>query len=586
MTEPTVGFIFNDIDDDVLPPVLSDFSVLGLVLPSDDAIASVFPLNEVVDVNTGDKATLAAAGTGPLYQVFKRINAQLGDLQRSARAQVVRVPMAYQQDGVTEDVPGTTAHIIGDPGQGTGIYALMLAPSKNGATPRIVGAPGYTGWTTFGVTAPVVTLQGHDYSKPVVTFNPPGATATATASAIGTKATAHATLGTGANAGQAAGVVVDNGGSLYTAPPPVTFTGGGIGGSGVVAPTAHAVLTAGVVSAIVLDTPGSGLTGAPTVAVAAPTGGGKITAINLTNPGDYPAGVSVAVTIADSQGGVGAGAAATVSLELLANPLCAALPPVCNALLAHAVVGGPGTTKADAVAWRGTLNSRRLIPVDNWEIVAAGTGDAYIDGAASTIGCGVRTDYQHAGIPGWSWGNQPIQGILGLKRIDALSLLDGATDGQELLAIGVGVTARGDLSDVSIDDSGFILACFANASSDPRYSFFNKTRTRDFTNVAIIKSVRRRLMKDNVTIHDIQAVLNDVTAVMASLPNSVVVGWKVGFNAADNSPEALRLGKIRIYDNSEEAAPILQVTIDRALDRDALVAELARIASGTNQFVG
>ena len=581
MTSPYVGFIFNQLDDDVLPPVLSDFTVLGLVLPSDDAIPSVFPLNKPVDCNTGDAATLAAMGTGPLYQAVLRINAQLADLERSARLIAVRVPMAYLQDGITEDVAGTIANIIGDPGQRTGLYALFLAPAMFGATPRIIGAPGYTGEVTYGVMAPVIATQGSGYTHPVVTFNPAGATATALAGNAGVRATAHASLGTSTNADKVAGVAVDNGGQNYGAAPAVTLSGGG--GTGA---TAHAVLTNGIVTSIVVDAAGSGYTSTPTVTLAAPAAG-QITAINLTNPGDYQPGTAVTMTISDSQGGTGTGATATVSLEMLANPICAALPAVCNALLAHAVVGGPGGAKADAIAWRGTLNSQRLIPVDNWEIVADGVGTTYIDGAASTIGCGVRTDFSHGGYPFWSWGNQPVQGLLGLKRIDGFSLLDGATDGQELLTVGIGITERGDLSDVSLADSGFVLACVSNASSDPLYGFFNKTRGRDFENLAVIKSVRNRLMKDNITVHDIQAVLNDITAVNTDLRSrGCVVGFKVGFAVDSNSPENLRLGKIRVYDDTEEAAPILQVTIDRALDRDALLAELAQIASGTNQIIG
>ncbi len=82
--------------------------------------------------------------------------------------------------------------------------------------------------------------------------------------------------------GQITGVSVSNGGQNYASAPAVTFSGGG--GTGA---AAHAVLTNGLVSSIVIDSAGSGYTTPPTVAIGAPAGG-EITAINLTSPGQYP----------------------------------------------------------------------------------------------------------------------------------------------------------------------------------------------------------------------------------------------------------------------------------------------------------
>ena len=573
MTSPAFGFIFNQTDDDTNPPFIGDFSILGIVLPSDDATASVFPLDTPVAVNTGDASVLTAAGSGPLYKYLNRIDAQFADLEVSALAVVVRVPMAYQQDGVTENVAGTMANIIGDPNARTGLYALLMAPSLTGYTPRLIGAPGYTGSFTFAVTAPVVTQEGSGYTHPVVTFNPPGAAAIAILGNVGVQAAAHAIL----TGGEVSGIAIDNEGQDYVTAPAVSFTGGG--GTGA---AAHAVLNSnGQVASIVVDAEGSGYTSIPNVVITAPAGG-QITGLTLTSPGDYAAGVTPSITISDSNGGTGSGAAATVSMELLSNPVCAALPPILNALLAHAVVGGPGTTKADALTWRGTLASQRLIPVDNWEIVAQGTGTAYVDGAATVLGLGVRVDFLHGGYPFWSFANQPVQGILGLKRIDFLSLLDGATDGQELLAAGVGITARGDLEDSSLVNSGFVHVSYLNAAIDPLYTFYNKTRGRDFTNLALIKSIRNRLGKQNITPHAVQAVLNDMTAIMLDLQQrECVIGYSIGFNATDNTTAALRAGKFTVFDNSEEPAPILVVTINRGLDEAALTTELATLAETT-----
>ena len=571
MTSPFFGFIFNENTTDVLTPVTSDFSIVGLVLPSDDANAAVFPLNKPVSGNSGDSTFLAAIGTGPLYKAILRINAQLGDLQASAQVVIVRVATAKNSDG-SENVAGTIANIVGNPAAGTGLYALPKASQICNITPRLIGATGYTGVISNAVAGIALLSAGHDFTNPVVTFNPPGATATATVGNAGVQATAHAVL----NAGAIGNIVVDNGGQDYLdGVPTVTISGGGGAGA-----TAHAVMNAsGAVDHIAIDNPGSGFTSLPSVAIGAPAPG-EITGLTLTNPGSYAPDAVVTATIADSNGGVGTGATVSVTLELLDNPICAALPPVLDSLLGVALVGGPGTTKAAALAFRGLLNSKRLIAQDDWEIVqdptvAGGTGTAYIDGAARSLGLAVRTDFQHGGYPFYAWANVPVQGALGLKRVDSFSLLDGATDGQELLAAGVGITVRGDLSDTSLDESGYI----AVSVNDTSGNFYNKTRGRDFIDLTLLKTIRKILGGNNITPHSVQAVLTAMSQVMVNMPSDGVVGYQIGFNSSDNSIAGLRAGKFTVYDNSEEAAPICQITINRALDDAALTSELGSLAS-------
>lgn len=87
-------------------------------------------------------------------------------------------------------------------------------------------------------------------------------------------ARAHATL----TSGVVTSITVDNGGFGFTVPPTVTFLGGGNGGNTAVIGTgdpfgpapnspakAHAVLTAGVVTSIVIDDGGSNYKAAPYV---------------------------------------------------------------------------------------------------------------------------------------------------------------------------------------------------------------------------------------------------------------------------------------------------------------------------------
>jgi hypothetical protein len=91
-------------------------------------------------------------------------------------------------------------------------------------------------------------------------------TADTTLTAVATSgATAHATI----SGGPVSGIVLDNSGSGYTSPPNVTIVGGG--GSGA---TAAATLTNGVVTDIVITNPGSGYISPPTVTIVGGGGGG------------------------------------------------------------------------------------------------------------------------------------------------------------------------------------------------------------------------------------------------------------------------------------------------------------------------
>ena len=313
-------------------------------------------------------------------------------------------------------------------------------------------------------------------------------------------------------------------------------------------------------------------------------GAGKVTGVSLTSPGQYDPGVVVTGTIADSQSGTGTGATVSFSLERLANPICAALPQIATGLLAHVLVGGPGGTKQDALDWHGTLNAQRLIPSDGWEIVETldGTSDEYIDGVCKELGLAIACDFEHGGYPFHSWANRPIQGALGVKRVDDFSITDGATDGQELLEAGIGITTVGDESDGALDDSGLISISYNNASTNPLFNLYNKTRGRDYIDLSLCKSIRRRLGKENITLADVDAVLNDMAVINIDLMSKgKLIGFRVGFNSADNTVEGLRAGRFTVFDNTEEAAPILQVTVNRGLDRDALVSELEQLGSAT-----
>lgn len=133
-------------------------------------------------------------------------------------------------------------------------------------------------------------------------------------------------------------VTLSSAGSNMTAAPTVTASGGG-SDSGKVLPTLEAVMGTGAdegkVTSIRVLTPGAKMSAAPTIAF---TGGGSDEDKTLPT--------------------------AVANLGDVGNPLVSALATVAEEIKARAYVSGPNTTNDEAVRWRETINSGRILPID------------------------------------------------------------------------------------------------------------------------------------------------------------------------------------------------------------------------------
>lgn len=614
MTSPAYGLIFNLDDTDPRPAQPSDLSIIGLVLPGDDADAATFPLNEPVAFDSGDPAYLPKLGTGELAKAVLAIDDQLADFQTSARVVAVRVAKGANDAETIANIVGSRTASTTAGNVGTGIYALLRAGSQLGAIPRLIGAPGYT-WQTTRVNGSTNVAKaakaGGNTGGGDLTLADPAHLAGAQAGVyqlrcIGGAKSATAAAKAGGNTGDGAvgaltadadaavgewrvvcQVAAANGGTFVIYRPDGSFDG--VAGVGQAYNSAHGLnftVSDGAIDFVVGDE------FVMTVAAAVPANGGLFSVVDphgVALP-NATAGVAYAnqigFTIADGAPdfAIGDGFDVTVAISsgvVQANPICAALPSVLDTLLAHAVVGGPGTGRADAIDWFETLGSQRFISVDSWSTVAEGTGTRHEDSVARVLGLGAAVDFKHGGYPFWSFSGQQVQGVIGLKTYYPFSLTDGATTGQELLAAHIGVIERGEVGvETAIASNGFVFAGVWNAGTDPTWWFYNKTRARDWVHLALLKSIRLRLGVDNVTPHGVQAVLNDMVAVNQEvLLQEGSIGFRVGFEADKNSPDNLRQGKFRVFFASEHPAPIVQVTIDSRPYYQALEVELAALVA-------
>lgn len=613
MTEPTFGIVLNRTSDEPRPVVPSDLSVIGLVLPSQDADNSVFPVNQPVEFNSNDPAFLTKIGNGPLAKSIALVNNQLDDFQVAARVVAVRVAQGADDNE-------TMANIIGSQQLGTGLYALLRAGQVLGVIPRLIGAPGYTGQfvrTDGATTVTSATKTGGNVGGGTLTLAGPaygddvqsgiyrircigGARSAASQAEVGNAGdgtmgslTADATAAIGVWR-VICGAEAANGGSFSVVRPDGSIDG--------IATVGAAYNSAEGINFTIADGADDFELGDEfevTVAASVPANGGVFSVISPSGASLANATVGVAYdsshvkfTIADAGTDFAVGDGFDVSAAIVggvaeANPVCAALPAICAALLGHAVVGGPATSKQDAIDWRETINADRLIPVDNFLKVSNGVDTAEIDMAAAVLGIAVRRDHEYSGVPSHSWANQPINGIVGLRRYDAFSLTDGATDAQNLLAANVGVAVRGEIGvETAIAAAGFIYVGTDNAGTDPLWQFYNVTRMRDYIHLGLLKNLRARLGTSNITPHAVQALENDMTFFLRDLKSDEhILGFRVGFEADKNSPEQIRLGHLRIFFQAEEPPVLRKLTIDSRRFRPALEEMIETLVSQANTLV-
>ena len=612
MTSPTYGINILESTNSPRPVQAADLSVIGLVLPADDADAATFPLNQPVVFNSSDAAFLSKAGTGDFAKAISSIDNQLALFQSAAQIVAVLV-----QRGTTID--DTIANIVGSQAAGTGLYALLSAGPRLGVIPRLIASPGYTGrivTASGGSTAVASAVKsGGNTGNGTVALGSPAFLSGALLGTYEVRCTgggrsATAAIKAGGNTGNGLISGVSAGGSstakgAWTVTCVATAVNGGR--FSVQSPTGVDVGEAvvgtpfvGAVNFTIADGATDFIVGDAfviTVVEAVPAGGGvfSVQAPNgvylatATVGAAYASQVAFTINAGAPGYAIGDGFDLTVTGlagTAVANPICAALPAVLNSLLGVAVVGGPGSgVLADDYAWRQTLASDRLIPADAW--VIPGSGSGYTDGVAEALGLFVAVDFQHKGLPFWSISGQQVQGIGGLKNYYPFSLTDGATQGQQLLAQQIGVIEQGVIgSDTAVSSSGFVWVGVWNASTDPLKWFYNKRRGKDFVYLALLKSIRLRLGVDNVTPHAIQAVENDMTVLGSYLiANQVSIGFKVSFDPSLNSPSELQQGRFTLDFSNEIPAPITVVTVNASDYYDALTVELATLIAQASTLV-
>lgn len=240
------------------------------------------------------------------------------------------------------------------------------------------------------------------------------------------------------------------------------------------------------------------------------------------------------------------------------NPVIAALETACGKLLAIAPVDVDDTSRDNAIDARETMSSERLMPIGVMARVYEGTNLVTRSMAARVAGLFVRVDNENLGKPFNPIANRPILGLAGLSRRIPFSLLDGSTEGQQLLDGDVSIVVPGEVNvDGAVADGGFTFIGTDNAATGELWKQIHQVRGCDYLTVKIMQITRQFLGK-KITADLVEAWINSIAFMLRDhKAANDILGYSPQsqmFKASQNSPENIRLGTLKI-DIGIEPAP-------------------------------
>ena len=239
------------------------------------------------------------------------------------------------------------------------------------------------------------------------------------------------------------------------------------------------------------------------------------------------------------------------------NPVIAALQSNLGKILAIAPVDVDDTDKLKAIDARETMSSERLMPIGVAAKVWEGDTVVTRPMAPRVAGLFMRVDNEVQGFPFEPIANRPILGLAGLSRKIPFSLLDGSTEGQQLLAANVSVVAEGAAGvDGAVGDGGYVFMGTDNAKTGELWEQIHQVRGTDYI-VAQVMAITRQFLGKRITVDLAEAWINSIAYAMR---DHKAAGRLLGytpksqmFKANLNSPENIRLGTLSLKIGIENA---------------------------------
>lgn len=242
-----------------------------------------------------------------------------------------------------------------------------------------------------------------------------------------------------------------------------------------------------------------------------------------------------------------------------AGPVSAALHAAAERLLATAVIDVDDTSAANAIDARETMNSERIMPVGVAARVYEGASLVTRPMGPRVLGLFMRVDNENGGKPFDPIANRTVYGLAGLSRAIPFSLLDGSTEGQQMLESEVSIVTAGESGvDGSVADGGFVFIGTDNTTTGELWKQIHQVRGADYLTVKMME-ITRQFLGRKVTVDLAEAWLNSIKFMLRDhKADDDILGYEVKFRADKNSPEQIRLGHLTV-NLGIEPAPAFKV---------------------------
>lgn len=232
------------------------------------------------------------------------------------------------------------------------------------------------------------------------------------------------------------------------------------------------------------------------------------------------------------------------------NPVVAALDAACASLLAIAVVDVDDTSSSSAIDARETMNSQRLMPVGVAARVYENTTIVTRPMGPRILGLFIRVDNENLGKPFDPIANRVIYGLAGLSRKIPFSILDGSTEGQQMLDAEVSIVVPGEVNvDGALADGGFTFIGTDNTETGDLWKQIHQVRGADCITVEIIQITRQFLGK-KITADLVESWINSIAFKLRDHKAADdILGYAPAatmFRADKNSPDNIRLGTLTV----------------------------------------